>query len=426
MFSLHLTPRRSSAVLPLIVCLTTPVQADSLSLEQALAQSLAGNPGLAEIKARAEALAAVPPQSGSLPDPFLSFGALNIPTTNFSLNQDQMTMMEVAVNQQLPFPGKLGLAEQAAQHEAVGAAKNADEARLRLARDVRLSWWALFYYDRTLNILAASREWLEKLADIADRRYRVGQAEQQETLLARLEITKLRDKALELVNMRHGEVARLNILLDRSSDSALALPNEAVFAFPEPASEPELLDQAQTQRPLLAQKQAAIDAAQNRLELAKKEFLPDFNLGFGYAFRQNAPNGEQRSDFANFRLSLNLPLYASTKQSKQVDQRQSELMQERYALHDAERSVQADVTTALAAYHHARERFKLFENELIPQARSTLDSLTASYGVGKIAFADVLRSQVAIFDYQVQYWSALTASQQALARLAAALGKEAL
>jgi len=426
MFSLHPSYRRSDFALLLIVCLTAPAQAGPLSLEQALNQALAGNPGLAEIKSRADALASVPPQAGSLPDPFLSFGALNVPTNDFSLNQDQMTMMEVAVSQQLPFPGKLGLAERAAQQEAIGAAKDADEARLRLARDIRLSWWALFYYDRTLGILAESRDWMAKLADIADQRYRLGQAEQSDSLLARLELTKLRDKTLELINMRHGEAARLNVLLDRSSDSALELPPEAAFRFPELSSEPALLDQAQAERPLLAQKQAAIEAAQNRLDLAKKEYLPDLNLGFGYAFRQNAPNGEFRSDFANFRLSMNLPLYAATKQSKQVDQRQSELMRERYALHDAERSVQADVTTALAAYHHAHERLSLFEKELLPQARGTLDSLSASYRVGKIAFADVLRAQLSVFDYQVQYWNALTTSQQALARLAAALGKETL
>lgn len=403
-----------------------PGRAESLLLDQAVSLAVAENPGLAEIKARAEALAAVPPQAGTLPDPALSVGLLNVPTHNFSVNQDEMTMLEIGVSQSVPFPGKLGLAEQAAMREALGAAKTAEEARLRLLRDVRLNWWQLYYYDRMLATLSDSRGFLQKLIDIADQRYRLGETEQQESLLARLELAKLRDRQLEWVAMRHAGSARLNILLNRPGNQSLQLPAESQARFPKLVTESELLARAEQQRPLLAQKQATVGAAEDRLELAKKEILPDFNVWVGYGVRNNHLPGVQSSDLASVRLSLNVPIYAATKQSKQVDQRHSELLQERFALQDAQRAVEAEVTAALVAYHHARERLHLYEEGLIPQARQTLDSLLASYRVGRVPFADLLKSQLALFDYQAQYWGALAQSQQALANLTAALGMEAL
>lgn len=82
-----------------------------LTLNQAIELAITGNPGLAEIRARAEAMAAVPSQEGTLPDPTLKFGALYLPTSSFNLHQDDFTMMEVGVSQEIPFPGKLGLRE---------------------------------------------------------------------------------------------------------------------------------------------------------------------------------------------------------------------------------------------------------------------------------------------------------------------------
>ncbi|MDD5580760.1 MAG: TolC family protein [Methylobacter sp.] len=123
-----------------------------LTLDQAVQRALTGNPGLAEIKARAEAMAAVPSQEGTWPDPTLRFGTLYLPTNNFSLHQDDFTMLEVGLSQEIPFPGKLALREKIAGQEALAAADSVDEARLRLVREVKQNWWGLFYYNRALNL----------------------------------------------------------------------------------------------------------------------------------------------------------------------------------------------------------------------------------------------------------------------------------
>ncbi len=159
-----------------------------LSLEQAVELAQAGNPGISEIKARAEALAAIPSQEGALPDPTLNFDTLNVPTNSLSLRKEDMTMMDVGISQTIHFPGKLALKEQAAEQEALAAADSVDVARLRLVRDVKQTWWRLFYYDRAINVIAESEQFFQQLIDTAQSRYKVGQGQQQDVMLAQLEL----------------------------------------------------------------------------------------------------------------------------------------------------------------------------------------------------------------------------------------------
>lgn len=110
------------------------MDADSLSLNKTVELALAGNPKLSEIKARAQAMVAVPSQEGALPDPTIRFGSLYLPTNSYNFHQDDFTMLELGISQEIPFPGKLDLREHIAEQEALAAANSVEEARLRLVR----------------------------------------------------------------------------------------------------------------------------------------------------------------------------------------------------------------------------------------------------------------------------------------------------
>lgn len=404
---------------------TQPAKTDDtiLTLDQAVELALNGNPGLAEIKARAEAMAAIPSQEGTLPDPQVKLGALYLPTNSFSLRQSDFTMMEVGISQEIPFPGKLALREKIAEQEALAAADSVDEARLRLVREVKTGWWRLFYYDRALGLLDEAEQFFLQLIDIAQAKYKVGKGSQQDVLLAQLELSKLKEEKLNLTGMRHGQEARLNALLDRTPEMSVRIPEEANFKLPE-IVESILRDKAVQLRPLFAQHRKMLEAAQSKVDLAQKGFYPDFTVGAFYDVRQNTPSGQSRSDFASVQLSMNLPIYAGRKQAKAVDQRKGELLQERYALQDDHRKVHAEITAKAAEYQKTKEKLSLLEHEIIPQAQQTLDSLLAGYQVNQTDFTDLLRTQLSFFQYQTQYWQALTNTQQILAELSAEVGEE--
>ena len=407
--------------------LSASTQMQTLTPTAAVKMALSDNPNLAAMQARFEAKAAIPSQVGVLPDPVLSFNALNLPVDTFDLDQEAMTQMQFGISQRLPFPGKLALREQASSFEAEAAKDNVDETRLRLAQDVKSSWWTLHYLDRALGIVGKNQVLLRQFVEIARTKYEVGNGLQQDVLLAQLELSKLLDQKIQLEGLRRGEVARLNRLIDQPIGNKVILPESTSLRLPDIADEEALFDRARQVHPRLAAIRHKIQAAESRVSLAKKDYYPDFQVGAAYGARQgdNPPNiGGKRADFLSLRFSINLPLYPTSKRAAAVNQRTSELMSERYFLLDESNGVYAQISRSSADYHQASEQFSLFDNGIIPQARQTVQSMLAGYQVSEVDFLNLVRSQVTLFNYETQYWRSLSAANQALARLHAAVGGE--
>ncbi|MGR9099164.1 MAG: TolC family protein [Gammaproteobacteria bacterium] len=396
-----------------------------LTLEAALAVSVENNPGLAEMRARSEAMAAVPSQAGALPDPTISFGAMNLPVDTFDTRQEPMTqLLQIGVSQDIPFPGKLTLKKEAAEFEAEAAAQNVTEARLRLRRDVKKTWWMIYYLDRALQIIAANQNLLRQFVEIAQTKYEVGEGLQQDVLLAQVELSRLLDSELRLAAARRNAASAFNALLDRPANFYVSLPDSVGESLPTLLPEDTLYGMAEESRALLAAQRQSIHAAQSRLDLAKKDYFPNFNVGASYGVRDDTPAGEERADFLSLKLSMNVPIFAGAKQSKAVDQRTSELMQKKFALKDEWNRVRSQISTAHSDYHQTKNQAVLFKSGIIPQARQTVASMLAGYQVNKVDFLNLVRSQITLFNYETQYWKALSEANRAVAELAAAVGKE--
>lgn len=395
-----------------------PSGADPLSLQQALRLGLAQNPSLAASRAMALAAQAQVPQAGSLPDPRLTLGLANLPSDSFSLSRDPMSQIQVGISQALPFPGKRGLEEEVAEHRAAAARLGSDEARLWLLRDIKQAWWRLFYFDHALATNANNRGLFEQQLETAQTRYTVGRGEQQDILLAQLELARLDDERLQLEQAHAETEILLNRLLDRPAEMAIRLPEQAAAALPELPDLAQLQAQALKQRPDLFASQARLEAARSQRALSAREQYPDFALGAVYGRRDG------RQDLASIQFSMSLPLYAGSKQSKAEDQRQAELIAAQEQLRDLHSRVNAAVAGAAVRYRRARDQVELFQQSILPQARQTVEAMLAGYQVNKTAFIDLVQAQADLHDYETRYWRLYSAAHQALAELAAAVGEE--
>jgi len=399
---------------------------DVLELQQSINTVITQNLGLAAIQAKADALTAVPSQKSSLPDPMLMFNAMNLPVDGFDLQQEAMTQLQVGFSQMLPYPGKLALREKVAEHESHAAGWNVDEMRLILVRDVKTVWWNLYFLDRALEIVFRNKQLLRQLVKVVQTKYRVGKGLQQDVLLAQLELSKLEDKAINLQGMRRNQEARMNTLLSQSMQSQIKLPSKALDTLAELSSNQQLQTQAQS-RPLLAAMNSKVAAAQARLKLAHKAYYPDFKFGAVYGFRSgDNMNGSSRADFLSVMLSINIPLYAGSRQDKRVDERVSQLSQTKYGLEDERVKVAAAVTQAINDYQQARKQVSLLKTGIIPQANQTVASMLSAYQVGKVDFLNLVRVQITLFNYEIRYWKLISQGKQALARLLAATGQETM
>ena len=396
-----------------------------LTLDNAVEVALEGNPGLAAMQARAKALATVPSQVGTLPDPMLSLNALNFPTDTFSRSQEPMTQIQIGIGLTLPFPGKLGLREQMADSQAQAAVHDVAEQRLILMRGVRTTWWNLAYLDRALSIVQRNQALLRQLNKIAESKYRTGQGMQSDVLLAQVELSKLLEMEISLRASRRSQAATLNTLLGRNASTETVIPDHEIGELP-PVPDSETLNElAQKNRPLLDASRNMLEAARANTRLAEKEYYSDLKLGTAYGFRSgNNPDGSARADMASVTLNFNLPIFAGSRQGKAVDQRHAEMQKEEYGLQDAAIRVSAEIEQAIADYRAAREQASLFKTGIIPQANQTTSAMRAAYQVNKVDFLNLVRAQITLYNYETQYWKALSSGWQAWARLEAAVGKE--
>ncbi len=378
------------------------------------------------MQARYQALQYLPAQLGALPDPVIHFNALNLATDTFDPAQENMTQFQGGVSQRLPFFGKLALREQAAEFQANAAALDLAEMRNQLIRDVKIKWWTLFYLKRAIYIIEINLNLLRQFVEIARSKYEVGEGLQQDVLLAQLELSKLLDQQIQLNSAILATSARLNALLGRPANQKFTISSSVSEQLPNLQAETELYKLAENSRAELASQRQNIQAAKSRLKLAEKQRLPDFNIGVFYSGRDDALNGRKRADFLSFKLSANMPIFSADKQQKAIDQRSSEVMQQRYALQDQHLRVLAEISEAYSDFQQNKQQIILFKQGIIPQARQTVASMLTGYQVNQVDFLNLARSQMTLYNYEIQYWKALTEANQALAKLVASVGQEAI
>ena len=400
-----------------------------LTQDNAVLIALRDNPSLAQIQSRFAALSEVPSQVGTLPDPTINLNAMNLPTDSFDRDQEPMTQMQLGFSQMIPFPGKLSLKQEAAEFEAAAAGHTVEEASWQLRRKVNSKWWQLHYLDRALETVNKNQGLLRQFITVAKTKYETGKGLQQDVLLAQLELSKLLDQEIRLKAMRRSQSIALNILMDRAPQTRIVLPEATSMEMATLLPEASLQALAKAERARLQQMQSTVDAARSRLKLAKRNLYPDFMVGMTYGDRSGTnalPRGGEREDFASLMVGIKVPLYAGRKQKRAIAQRNNELALHEHALRDETGVALGQVSNAITDYQQAREQFSLFETGIIPQAEQTVASMLAGYQVNQVDFLNLVRSQITLFNYELQYWKALSEANQAIARLEAAVGGDNL
>jgi outer membrane protein, heavy metal efflux system len=398
-----------------------------LALDKAITLAEQSNPGLAQRQAQVEAMSALPSQLGSLPDPMVSMGLINLPTDSLNTSQEAMTQWQLGISQEIPFPGKLALKQQAATERASASAFMTTEYKQQLIKSITSYWWQLFYLEKTLVIISTNKTLLKQFIDIAETKYRVGHGLQQDVLLAQLELSKLLNREIELNSEREQVVIRLNTLLSRPTDTAIQLPafQHIDTILPEIKPVDEILDIAKQNRSILLQQKHLIAAAAEDKALAEKDLLPDFKISAAYGVRQGHNlDGSDRSDMLSLQVGINVPLFADRKQKMAISQKNSELKQQQFAYQDSWNQVQSEIANYITQYQQARQQYSLLDTGILPQARQTIASMLSGYQVNKVDFLNLVRAQITLYDYETQLWLSVKTAKTALANLEASVGKD--
>jgi outer membrane protein, heavy metal efflux system len=412
-------------------------------LDSLVAMALADNPSIKAAAARADAARARVAPAGAHPDPMLMAGVQNFPISEPGFS-DFMTMKMVGISQAIPFPGKLGLRTDAAAQEVQAAAARVDAAKLDVVRAVKESYYDIAYADRALQIIERNQEVLGSLATVAQARYTTGAGAQSDVLRVRTEMARLSDEAVRLSEARRTALARLDAALNRPSGTPVAptaFPDAVVRAAVADSAEhvhfasaalgtraadspllplDSLQALAMSHSPMIQEHESEIRAQATRLELARKAHLPDFDVALEYGQRQG------RSDMVSAVVSIPIPLQKGRKQDEEAAAARADLAALEAEHRAAVNSLSSDIAGRASDLERSRTQLALSTMSIIPQARATLASATASYQVGRVDFESVIDAQASLFTIETSYWQALTDFAKTLADLEYTVGWEVL
>lgn len=394
----------------------------AVSLAHLVSTALADNPELKASQARWEVFRSRIDQARSLEDPMLMLKIQNgLVGSPLNFRKDSMTQRVIGVSQQLPFWGKRALKGEVAEKEAESYRWTLEERRLELARMVKETYYQIYFVDRSLAIVDRNIRIFDDFITLAQTRYAVGQGVQQDVFKAQVERTKMLDMRITLEQQRTSLEASLNALLYRPAGTPVGRITD-VEIEPIPMTAGQLAALADDNRPLLKSGRALVEKAGAGLKLAKKEFLPDFNVAFEYMQRDPAM-GSDGADMYSLGVTFNLPLQRSRRQAA-IAESNAEARMAAEELNSLKNTIRAGISDLLAQMDRRRKLADLYRTGIIPQARQSLESAVIGYRVNKVDFLSLLDSRVTLFQYEREYFDSIADYQMKKAQLEALVGKE--
>lgn len=386
-----------------------------------ISEALENNPELQEARAKVKAIRETPSQAGALSDPMLEFEIMNLPVDTFSFSREDMTQKQISLSQQLAFPGKLGLKTAIAYKDVELVERNLDELKLQIVREIKLSYYELCFIKASIETTERNHTLLKHLITTAEAKYSVGKGLQQDVLKAQVELSQNSDELIRLQKQKKVEEARLNTLMNRPPQTTIDVPHGIVKnAFNHTIENLQKL--AEENRPYLNGLTSLIERSRVSKNLAKREYYPDFGIGFRYGQRQNAFD-MQRPDFVSAFVSINIPIWYKDKQSRKVAEESHKVDVAQEAYKSAKNQVYLQIKENMDELTKNQKLLELIQTGIIPQAKQSLESALAGYAVDKVDFLTLLSNQMTLFNWEVKYHRELTDYEKSLARMEHIVGK---
>jgi cobalt-zinc-cadmium efflux system outer membrane protein len=383
-------------------------------LSELLVEAEKNNPQIEAARQGWQAAKQVPTQVSTLPDPQFNLQHVSVgsPRPFAGYTNSDFAYLGLGVSQDIPYPGKLRLKGEIAKREADVSQQQVESVRRAVLAELKATYFQLSYLSKTLTILEQDGELLKQVEQAADARYRSGMGTQQDVLQAQLQETKL----LREIAMHHLQVgkleAQLKQLLNRSQESPDIEPAD-LTETPLVQRYADLLAAAQVQNPGIAGAQKIIERQSLQVDLARKDFYPDFNVQYMW----------QRTDPAQFRayymlsIGIKVPIYRSRKQRPEVAQAESEQLRARSELQAQSQQLAGDLRAQYVIAQQTAELLKIHREGLSPQALSEFQSGLAAYQSNKQDFQALLTAFLDVLHLDEDYWQNIAEYETAIARL---------
>jgi cobalt-zinc-cadmium efflux system outer membrane protein len=329
----------------------------------------------------------------------------------------------VEISQAIPFPGKLTLRGRVEEARADATEQLLEATIQEISRQVRARNADYYLAARSLDINEETTDLARQFADIAQAKYRVGTAAQQDVILAQEQLSRLATERIVFQGDYATAIGALNALLDRSPRAPLGPPAELEV---EPLSVPlsRFAEVADQDRPELRSQDHVVEASRHSLRLARMGYLPDLKLAGQWIGVQGGTNptfSHDGDDIWMVRLGFSVPLWVN-RIGAEVDEMQFRVRREESRRRDLTNQVLDQVQRQYERVLVAARTEEIYQGTLIPQTTERIAAARAGYQTGMVDFLTLIDSLRSLEDVRLERDRAVRDYQQALADLERAVG----
>ena len=390
-----------------------------VKLADLLADAERNNPQIQAARHGWQSAQQVPTQVSTLPDPQFVFQHVSVgsPRPFAGYTNSDFAYVGFGVSQDFPYPGKLRLRGEIAKKDSDVTQQRYESVRRAILAEVKMSYFQMAYLAKRQTILEGDGQLLQQVEQSAEARYRNGMGNQHDVLQAQLERTKLL-REITTNQLESGKVqARIKQLLNRPQSSPDIETTEISESLPAYTYD-QLLAAAKANNPEIAGAQKMVEKQGLQVDLAKKDFYPDFNLQYMW----------QRTDPAQFRayyvvtLGVRIPIYRGRRQQPELTQAEADQSRAKSEYEMQTQQIAFQLRQQFLAAEKSAELLKIYREGLVPQARAELQAGMAAYQSNRQDFQALLASFLDVLKLDEEYWQTLSEHETALAQIEGVTG----
>jgi cobalt-zinc-cadmium efflux system outer membrane protein len=355
--------------------------------------AMGNHPALVQANARVEAARGRWVQGGLLPNPNVGYAANQIGDRGTAGQQGAY------VQQLLPLGGKLRLNRAVAEQEIQQAMRDREAWRWMVLNDVRIAFYDALIAQESVNLTARLLRIGEEGERSANELLRAGQASRVDLLQARIEARAARIESTNARNRLAAAWRRLAAVIAVPQLQPAELLGDVDCDMPEYVWE-EALFSILAASPELAAARAGASRARLAVERARVEPVPD--LDTQYYPQHDFASGD---NVHSVLTTINIPLFDRNQGA--IRSAQADLVEATREVARLELGLQFRLGEVFERYANARQQSRTYKQEIIPDAKASLELVSNGYRQGEFTYLTLLTAQRTFFQTNLAYLDAL-------------------
>jgi outer membrane protein TolC len=213
---------------------------------------------------------------------------------------------------------------------------------------------------------------------------------------------------------------RLNVLMNRQPSAPLGRP-AALSTHPAMPRLERLQSLLFSHRPEVRMAEAGVTGAKAKLELAKREWIPDPAVSVE---TQRYNGGSQVASEVSAGISFNVPWFNGKKYRAGESEAQKAMEAAQWALESARTEALGLLRDQFQKIETSYRHVEAFEARLIPNARQTLQTNRTNYEGGKTSFLEMVMADRSLREVESLFQQHLADCQIAIAEVEALVGAD--